>query len=221
MGDADMRRFWDARARADAELAVDDRGLRGEAFWRAGEEVVAVFEERLSLALRGETLVEVGCGIGRITRVLARRARRVVAIDVSPEMLARAREANADLGNVEWTLGDGATLAPVGDGEADGVFSHVVFQHLPDPELTLGYVREMGRVLRPGGWAAFQVSNDPSVHRRRLLARRGTRHPAWRGSAVDFAALRAAAREAGLEVKAFDGVGTQFCLVALQAPSSR
>jgi SAM-dependent methyltransferase len=217
----DKAAFWDARAREDAELYVDDRGLRGDAFWRGGEEVVAAFEELLALELRGGTLVEVGCGIGRVTRVLARRARRVVAIDVSAEMLARARAANPGLAGVEWVLGDGTSLAPVPDGAADGVFSHVVFQHVPDPRVTLGYVREMGRVLRPGGWAAFQVSDDPSVHRRRWRGRRTARHPAWRGSAVDLAALRATAAAAGLDVVRIAGAGTQFCLVRLQAPSSR
>jgi ubiquinone/menaquinone biosynthesis C-methylase UbiE len=88
----------------------------------------------------------------------------VIALDVSQEMLARARELNAQVQNVEWIHGDGRTLAPIGDGAVDGCFSHVVFQHLPDPEMTLGYVREMGRVLRPGGWAAFRGvdrSRDP------------------------------------------------------------
>ena len=58
----------------------------------------------------------------------------------------------------------------------DGCFSHVVFQHIPDPPITLNYVREMGRVLRPGGWALFQVSNDPTIHQPPGgRARRGSR----------------------------------------------
>jgi SAM-dependent methyltransferase len=97
----------------------------------------------------------------------------------------------------------------------------VVFQHIPDPEVTLGYVREMGRVLRPGGWAAFQVSNDPDVHRPRAAGpprpwqRRpqGQSHPAWLGSAVELQSLRAAARDGGMAVEAVSGEGTQFCLV--------
>jgi SAM-dependent methyltransferase len=221
MKPADIGRFWDELAREDALLAVDDRGRRGEEFWRGGEEIVIAFQELLEFSVDGDVIVEIGCGVGRVTRGLAARARRVIAIDVSEEMLAQARELNPNLDNVTWMPGDGASLAGVADASADGVFSHVVFQHLPDPELTLGYVREMARVLRPGGWAAFQVSNDPSVHRRRLLARRATRHAAWRGSAVDLGALRAAAEEAGLAVARIAGEGTQFCLVLLQAPSSR
>jgi SAM-dependent methyltransferase len=212
-----MGAFWDRAAEEDPLFHVDDRGRVGDDFWRGGEEIVETFERELGFSIGGERLVEIGCGVGRITRVLAQRA-KVTAIDVSARMLALAREHNPELRGVEWLQGDGTTLAGVPDASADGVFSHVVFQHIPDPAITLGYVAEMGRVLRPGGWAAFQVSNDPKVHRRRL---RGIRHPAWRGSAVDLHALRETAEAAGLAVEGIAGPGTQFCLVRLQAPSSR
>ena len=212
MGMAD---FWDRAAREDAEFYVDDRGLRGEAFWQGGEKIVARFEEELGFQVQGRTIVEIGCGLGRLTRVLAARAESVIALDVSAEMLARAREANPELTNVRWVHGEGTTLAEVGDGEADGVFSHVVFQHIPDPAITLGYVSEMGRVLRPGGWAAFQISNDPQIHKRRWRVRRPMRNAAWRGSAVELGALRATTEAAGLDVAAVIGEGTQFCLVRL------
>ena len=210
-----MAAFWDARAREDAQFYVDDRGLPDAAFWAQGEEVVARFEADLRFRAAGQLVVEVGCGVGRVTRALAARAGTVAALDVSGEMLARARAANRSLDNVQWLHGDGHTLAGVGDSAADGVFSHVVFQHIPDPGVTLGYVAEMGRVLRSGGWAAFQVSDDPRVHRRRLRARRGSRKAAWRGSAVDLAALRETARAADLSVEAITGEGTQFCLIRL------
>ena len=94
---AGMAEFWDRAAREDAEHYVDDRGLRGEEFWRGGEEVVEAFERELDLNVTGGTVVEVGCGIGRITRALARRCERVVAVDVSAEMLDRARAENPGL----------------------------------------------------------------------------------------------------------------------------
>jgi hypothetical protein len=78
----------------------------------------------------------------------------------------------------------------------------------------------MGRVLRPGGWSAFQVSNEPRVHRRRRLRRGpsapGQGEPEWLGSAVDLAELRAAADQGGMDVERVTGEGTQFCLVLLR-----
>lgn len=227
-----MGRFWDERAREDALFFVDSRVPYGNAdleeFFAGGQEAVGIFERELAFEISGERLVEIGCGVGRITRVLAGRAGQVKALDVSAEMLARAGQLNPQLDGVEWLLGDGRSLTGVPDGWADGVFSHVVFQHVPDPAITLDYVREIGRVLRPGGWAAFQVSNDAAIHRPRSLdlgrrlrawlgrAPRGLDNPAWRGSAVDLGALRAAAADAGLAVERTVGEGTQYCLVRLR-----
>ena len=222
-------RFWDERAREQpffyVDNTVDYRNPDVERFWAEGEEVVSAILHELGIEVREtNTIVEIGCGVGRLTRPLARRAGRVVAVDVSAEMLARARELNPELHNVRWLHGEGESLAGIETESADGCFSHVVFQHLPDPELTLGYVREMGRVLRPGGWAGFGVSTDPVVHRPRrragwrlaaLLGRgpRGQEHPAWLGSAVPLDRLRDAAAEARIELERVLHPGTQFTLV--------
>jgi SAM-dependent methyltransferase len=235
-----MRRFWDARAREDAFYFVDSRSQYGgpntERFWDSGDETLAAFEARLGVAVSPEDVVlDVGCGLGRITRALAVRSREVLALDISADMLAQAEELNAHLDNVKWLLGDGISLQPVGTSSVDVLVSFVVFQHIPDPAITLGYIREMGRVLRPGGWAAFQVSNDPQLHarwsqrpsmRRRLAtllgrAPRGQTDPAWVGSAIDLDELAATAADAGLDVEHVDGAGTLFCFVLLRRRRER
>jgi SAM-dependent methyltransferase len=222
---SDMASFWDERARENAAYFVDNQLDYAhpdmERFWAEGKRTVDAVLGALGLALSGdEDVVELGCGIGRLTRVLAARAASVRALDVSEEMLRRAREANPGL-DVEWLHCDGRSLTGVADASADAFFSHVVFQHVPEPEITYGYVDEIGRVLRPGGWAAFQVSDDPSVHRppRRKWLRRGPKgqdHPAWVGSAVDLDVLRKRAEAAGCPVERVEGAGTQFCLVGLR-----
>lgn len=238
---SDMASFWDERARENAAYFVDNtldyRSPNFDRFWEDGPRTV----DRVLALVDAPAIppdahvVEIGCGIGRLTRALAARAASVRALDVSAEMLERARAANPGLDTVEWLHGDGATLTGIADASTDVVFSHVVFQHIPDPSITLGYVCEMGRVLRPGGWAAFQISNDPDIHLPRhapagfgarlgrLLRRRpgGQGHPAWLGSSVDLGDLAAAAADGGLEVAHVVGAGTQFCLVRLRrSPTS-
>ena len=229
-----MKEFWDARAGenpyyfVDSRLDYKDPDL--ERFWADGEEVVKLACEWLGVAIRDDDdIVDIGCGIGRITRALARRGRSVKAIDVSDKMLETARELNANLPNVDWILGDGVSLMPLEDSSVDVCFSHVVFQHIPDPEITLGYVREMARVLREDGWAAFGVSNLPSHERpsprrrasvalRALIGRapRGQTDPAWLGSPVDLERVRAVAEECGAAVERVIGEGKQFCLVLMR-----
>lgn len=234
-----MRAFWDARARENAMYYIhthlDFRRPDPAAFWASGvdnlERTLALFGDRIG---PDDRVLEIGCGAGRITRALAERARWVVGLDVSVEMLRRARAALADLTNVELVLGDGRGLAGLRDDAFDVVYSFLVFQHVPDPAVVCAYVRDMGRVLRPGGWALFQVSEAPEVHRpesypmlrgvrarlRRLAGRapRGGLEPQWLGTAVARPDLLAALTEGGLVLDGTVGDGTQFCFVRAHRP---
>jgi SAM-dependent methyltransferase len=228
-----MRRFWDARARENALFYIDSgldyRYPDPGTFWQRGAAIVDRIVGELGVPIGAEdNVVEIGCGIGRLTRPLAARAGRVIALDVSAEMIERAQDATPNLEGVEWRVGDGISLAGIDDASIDAVISHVVFQHIPDPEITLGYVREMGRVLRPGGRAGFQVSNRPEIHRpqdpglsgrvRELGGRqpRGQRDPAWLGAPTDLKRLRAVAAESGMETERVVNEGTQWCFVVLR-----
>lgn len=229
-----MRRFWDERARDDAFYYVDNRlDYRHpdvERFWRDGERDLDLLLDAAGTRIHTTDVVaDIGCGLGRLTRSLAARATRVYALDISEEMLRRGQELNAHLENVTWIHGSGVDLRSIPDGSLDACVSHVVFQHIPDPEVTLGYVREMGRALKPGGWSVFQVSNDPQVHlvreprsARTLLARvtgrapRGQGDPAWLGAMTDLDALAEAAEGAGLKVERVVNPGTQMCVVLLR-----
>jgi SAM-dependent methyltransferase len=234
-----MRDFWDDRAREDAFHFVDNREPYQhpdtDRFWREGERDLGTLLRVLELEVGPEDRVlDVGCGIGRLTRVLAGRASHVTALDVSPEMLSRAQELNAELDNVEWVLGDGETLAGIEDASLDAVVSHVVLQHIPSAKLQLGYIAEFGRVLKPGGWAAFGLSTDPRVHEPRTQHSRrgflkalvgqepaGTDRPEWLGAFVPLDALGATAVQAGLELERIEGANTQFTLVRARATGSR
>jgi SAM-dependent methyltransferase len=228
-----MEQFWDARAREDPFYFVDSR-LRYSApdepaFWEGGERALGALLGALEIQLpSGGVVVDIGCGLGRLTRPLAREAGRVIALDVSSEMLTKAKQLNAHLANVEWVHGDGRSLRPIPDATADACISHVVFRHMPNPGITLGYVREMGRVLKPDGFAAFELSNDPAPHRRpplgprsrvAALLRRGPRgqdHEAWLGSHVELDAIRTVAAESGMSVERTAGEGTEYCGVLLR-----
>ncbi|GMQ97763.1 MAG: hypothetical protein BMS9Abin17_0265 [Acidimicrobiia bacterium] len=100
----------------------------------------------------GEKVVDIGSGAGMDSMIAARAvgdAGEVVGIDMTPEMLDRARDAAAERGitNVEFRHGLAESL-PVPDGWADLVISNGVLNLVPDK---VSAYREIVRVLRPGG----------------------------------------------------------------------
>jgi ubiquinone/menaquinone biosynthesis C-methylase UbiE len=159
-----MRREWDTRARKDAfhYIASWRKDWDVSAFLKSGEEdyerLVAPVLERLGFSPDGKTMLELGCGAGRMTRSFAGRFGRVLAFDVSSEMLQRARSTLLESGNVEWIQGNGADLAGAAGESVDFVFSYLVLQHLPEQDLACNYIREVLRVLKPGGVCLFQFN---------------------------------------------------------------
>jgi SAM-dependent methyltransferase len=97
-------------------------------------------------------VLEIGCGTGAVTRLLARwpGVGEAVGVDPSPVFVAKASELAAELGNVSFEEGDGRALR-FGDGDFDVVVCHTVLCHVPEPERVLA---EALRVLRPGGTLA-------------------------------------------------------------------
>ena len=121
--------------------------------WRTAENSAAFMLPHLR---DGMSLLDVGCGPGTITADLARRipGGTVVGVDLPSDVIGAAqREFGND--NLRFEVGDVYAL-DFEDGSFDLVFAHQVLQHLGDP---IGALREMLRVLRPGGHVAVRDSD--------------------------------------------------------------
>ena len=140
------------------------------------------------LDLAAGVVLEVGCGTGKNTAWLAGRARRVLAADLSPGMLARARE-RVRAPAVSFLRFDLRAPWPLADGTVDAVVADLVLEHVPD----VGpFFAEAARVLRAGG-GAFVCELHPYRQLRGAQARfldpeRGeeVRVPAHRHEASDY-----------------------------------
>jgi len=77
-----------------------------------------------------KNVLEIGCGTGEFTRLLASRAQRVVAVDLSPQMLRLAQEHSTNHKNIEYLLGDIMRLSLPGESY-DCVVSIATLHHLP------------------------------------------------------------------------------------------
>ena len=104
--------------------------------------------DALGDAARGRVL-DVACGPGIVTCELAATAAEVVALDLTPEMLVKARERCAKAGRTNVAFREGsATALPFADGSFDAAVTRLSFHHFVAPR---DVVAEMLRVLKPGG----------------------------------------------------------------------
>jgi SAM-dependent methyltransferase len=96
-------------------------------------------------------VLEVGCGDGALTRQVARRARSVLALDLSPEMVRVARARSAGHGNIDFRVAD-VTATELPRRAFDVVFSVATLHHVPlEPT-----VARLADAVRAGGVLAIQ-----------------------------------------------------------------
>ena len=109
---------------------------------------------KLAGITRGAKVLDVGCGTGVVALTAARLGAEVTGIDFTPELVAHARE-NASLMGLELVLqeGDAEALA-FADATFDVVVSQFAHMFAPRPEVA---IKEMLRVLKPGGTIAFST----------------------------------------------------------------
>jgi ubiquinone/menaquinone biosynthesis C-methylase UbiE len=112
----------------------------------------------------GDRILDAACGTGIVTRVAAQRFRHlahIVGLDLNPGMLDVARSHTPTTGvPVEWQQGDLSAL-PFPEGRFEAVLCQQGLQFVPDPGVAL---REMRRVLVPGGCLAFSVFSEVPVY---------------------------------------------------------
>jgi ubiquinone/menaquinone biosynthesis C-methylase UbiE len=120
----------------------------------------------------GQHVLDVGCGTGYFARLLARRVGGdglVVGVDASAEMVRYARQLSAQIRNCQVQLGTAESLSLPSD-QFDVVVSSLFMHHLPS-DLQRTALREMWRVLRPGGTLLIAEAQVPRAFGWRLLAR--------------------------------------------------
>jgi ubiquinone/menaquinone biosynthesis C-methylase UbiE len=109
----------------------------------------------------GTRILEVGCGTGSVTRMLAvwPGVAEAVGVDLSPVLVAKARALSIGIAHLSFDEGDAKALA-FPDRTFDVIVLHTLLSHCPGPEQALAETR---RVLRPGGWVAICDADFPSV----------------------------------------------------------
>jgi ubiquinone/menaquinone biosynthesis C-methylase UbiE len=181
--------------------------------------------DRLSAGRRFRRLVDLGCGTGKQTVVLAPLADEVVAVDISASSLKQAetRCTRAGIRNVRF-LEENIVSLPLESGSVDGIFSYGdVISHVHDAYRQV--FRESARILSPGGFLAFEIDGkwelDMLLHnpeeRARARAAGGVGHlRVWRDipcKTFTDRELRRDLADAGLRTASVRGVNMFHCIL--------
>ena len=226
-----MRLYWNDRAKENAAWYVDTTCDYDQpdmaAFFATGPRVVEEAFSKAPVQPPGRALaVEIGPGLGRICLALAEHFDRVVGVDVSEEMVRRAREL-VDNERVAFEVGNGHDLQPIESESVDFLLTFTVLQHLSSPDLIEGYFREAARVLRPGGVLAAQWNNTPRpliwkarVAWWRVRSRIGgplaidiRNSPQFAGTRFPYARVERVLGESGMAIRGTTGLDTLFAWV--------
>jgi SAM-dependent methyltransferase len=164
------RQDWDDLAALDPYWSVltEPRNRFGgwdrQEFLRSGEteiEGLMVAARELGLPHAHEAALDFGCGLGRLTRSLARYFGQVWGVDISARMVQQARELHRDRPNCTFQTTDGTLAFP--DARFDLIYSVLVLQHQPTRAAIRATVRELVRTLRTGGLLCFQLSEPAAA----------------------------------------------------------
>jgi SAM-dependent methyltransferase len=212
-----MQREWNERAREDANfyVAFGRRDQDDDEFFATAAETVHGLEWEMKRLPAGNPrvrrAVEIGCGPGRLLKPMSKHFGEIHGVDVSDEMIARARRNLRDIPHAHAHHASGSDLKAFADESFDFVYSYAVFQHIPSADVVWSYLREAHRVMKPGAILRAQLNGLPQDD--------GT-YDTWSGVRISAEQIRDFTRKQGFQLLALEGVLTQYMWTTWRKPGS-
>lgn len=170
----DQKKLWEGLAKKNYKYYINSdygKNITMDKFHHSGfiDSKRFIFDD--NFIKKEGAFLEIGCGAGRILNYLITSFDKIVGIDISGEMIKRAKEnikfINGIHDDEHWIFRekivlletDGYTI-PQKDNSFNTVFSYLVFQHMKTKEMVESNVKEVYRVLNPGGIFKVRIRTD-------------------------------------------------------------
>jgi ubiquinone/menaquinone biosynthesis C-methylase UbiE len=137
--DLDLKSFFDLKAQQAKQNTED-------------------FFRKTHFTTAGKRMLDIGCGIGAMTRYFSEIFAETHGVDISEEMIKRALELNKDRPNLSFNTSNGVDLSIYEDNFFDFCFSFATLQYFPSKVMIENCFKEITRVLKPKG--LFKVQLD-------------------------------------------------------------
>lgn len=202
---------WDKLARENAKYFIySDKTKQKDADFRlSGEDdfITLIDGDKIVKKMIPDfgkaSVLEIGCGIGRVTEFLAKNFEKVYAVDISGEMIQKLKNRLGEYNNITAVENDGIHM-PFSDESANFAFSYIVFQHMPQKDIIEKNFKEVGRVLKKGGIFKVQL--------------RGTRAPKkewYYGVKYDYNDALLLAEKSGFKMLDCSGIDEKYFWLTL------
>ena len=160
----DFTSDWNARAKKYGALEISSFGT--DSYKKFAEFFGYVLAQRIINHLKidkSDTILDLGCGPGKITKHIIGVCKKIIAVDGSDVMLAEAKKVIYPKSKIQYyqKIED---LSGIKNDMIDKAFSYAVFIHLPE-DVQYSYISEIIRVLKPGGIALIHVRYKQKLER--------------------------------------------------------
>ena len=156
------KRLWEGLAKINSKYYINSdfgKKITKEQFEVSGYKDFKRLILDDSLLENRNTILDLGCGTGRITEYMADHFKAVFGTDISREMIKQGIERLENIKNIDLIETDGSTL-PLPDSSIDIVFSYLVFQHMKNRDMVEKNFKEVYRVLMHNGIFKVRIRTD-------------------------------------------------------------
>ena len=151
-----MNEYWEVLARANFRHTIIANYQGGdETFFGFGVDVMDGFNQQFQCYDEQSSVLDIGCGAGRVAFGFRGRVKKFVGVDISPTMVEIARSQIPDE-NFEFVVGNGSDLEFLSSESIDFAYSLIALQHMTK-EAMFSYLAEAARVLVSGGKLLFSL----------------------------------------------------------------
>lgn len=157
-----QKNLWENLAQKNSRYYINsDFGhkITEDQFKKSGFESYKIFILNDPLIVKNTTILDFGCGTGRITEFMSNDFKKVYGVDISKTMIATALERLANLKNIYLREIDGIHV-PLPDNSIQNVFSYLVFQHIKERTMVEDLFDEIHRILMPNGIFKVLMRSD-------------------------------------------------------------
>lgn len=213
----ELKKKWNNLAKKDSKFYIwsSEGHMDDQKYQESGKKHVEEYilkdnfiKKLLNNAFCNLTVLELGCGNGRMSEFIGRNCKKLYALDISKQMVLEAKKRLPKLNNIIFLEIDGKKFPESINNSIDFAFSFLVFQHIPTYKMVEKYFREITKSLKKDG--IFKVQ---------LRGKEVSKKTWYYGVHYDLQKAKVLCAKTGFQILKYNGVGKRYFWLWLKKTS--